>query len=67
VNRLWGILDEIISPEQGAFVPARRITDNALIAFECAHAILRTSGRKEDFCAYKLDFCKAYNRDDWDF
>jgi hypothetical protein len=39
VNRLQGILDEIINPGQSAFVPTRRITDNALIAFECAHEI----------------------------
>jgi hypothetical protein len=64
VNRLRGILDEIISPKQSAFVPTWRITDNALIAFECAYAIQRTPGRKEDFCAYKLDLSKAYDRVD---
>jgi hypothetical protein len=67
VNRLRGILDEIISLEQSAFMPTRRITDNALIAFECAHAIQRPLGRKEDFCAYKLDLSKAYDRVDWGF
>jgi hypothetical protein len=65
VNRLWGIPDEIISP--GAFVPVRRITDNALIAFECTHAIQKTSGRKEEFCAYKMDLSKAYDHVDWGF
>jgi hypothetical protein len=67
VNRLRGIPDEIISPEQSAFVPARRITDNALIVFECAHAIQKTSGRKEEFCAYKMDLSKAYDYVDWGF
>jgi hypothetical protein len=38
---------------------------NALIAFECIHAIQRTNG--EEFCAYKLDLSKAYDRVDWRF
>jgi hypothetical protein len=67
VNRLRGILNDTISPEQSAFVPTWRITDNMLIAFECAHAIQRTSGRLVDCCAYKLDLSKAYDRVDWCF
>ena len=56
VNRLRPILDSIISLEQSAFVPGRLITDNALIAFECIHAIHRGSGK--NFCGYKLDLLK---------
>ena len=41
------------------------ITDNALIAFECIHAIQRTNG--EEFCAYKLDLSKAYDHVDCGF
>jgi hypothetical protein len=55
VNRMWVYLNKIISPEQSAFVPTRRITDNAIIAFECVHAIQRGFGNKGDYCAYKLD------------
>jgi hypothetical protein len=66
-NRLRLILDVIINPEQSAFVPSRRITDNAIIAFECAHEIQRSNGRRGDFCAYKLHLSKAYDRVDWGF
>ena len=40
-------------------------TDNALIAFECIHAIQKTNG--EEFYAYKLDLSKAYDHVDWGF
>lgn len=55
VNRLRPMLDELISPEQSALVPGRRITDNALIAFECVHAIQQGVGSRQEFGAYKLD------------
>jgi hypothetical protein len=67
VNRLRFMLDDVVSQEQSAFVLNRRITDNALIAFECVHAIQRNNGRRGDFCAYKLDLSKAYDRVDRDF
>jgi hypothetical protein len=67
VNRLEPILDEIISPGQSAFVPTRRITDNALIAFECVHSIKYKAGNRGEFCAYKLDLSKAFDHVDWGF
>jgi hypothetical protein len=39
VNRLRAVLHEVIAPTQSAFISRRMITDNALIAFECLHAI----------------------------
>lgn len=43
------------------------ITDNALIAFEGIHAIQKTTSARKQFCAYKLDLSKAYDRVDWEF
>ncbi|WVZ51469.1 hypothetical protein U9M48_002614 [Paspalum notatum var. saurae] len=67
VNRLWPLLDGIISPNQSAFIPGRMITDNALIAFECIHAIQNNTDGRGDYCAYKLDLSKAYDRVDSGF
>jgi hypothetical protein len=67
VNRLWGMLDEVVSLEQSTFVPTKQITDNALITFECVHEIQRNNRRKGDFCAYKLDLSKTYHHVGWGF
>lgn len=66
VNCLRPILKEIISETQSAFVPGRLITDNAVITFECIHA-LKQNLVSGDYCAYKLDLAKAYDRVDWKF
>ncbi|KAM0865383.1 hypothetical protein ACQ4PT_043311 [Festuca glaucescens] len=39
VNRLGPYLQRLIDETQSAFIPERLISDNALIAFECFHAI----------------------------
>jgi hypothetical protein len=65
VNRLRPLLQDIIAPTQSTFIPGRMIIDNALIAFECLHA-LKTGNRDcKKFEAYKLDLTKAYDRVDW--
>jgi hypothetical protein len=67
VNRMRPLLQDIISPTQSAFIPGRMITDNALIAFQCVYALQKGSKNAGNFCAYKLDLMKAYDRVDWDF
>jgi hypothetical protein len=53
VNRLCPALDDIITDGQSAFIPGRMTTDNALIAFECIHAIQQDNSDRSNFCAYK--------------
>jgi hypothetical protein len=55
VNRLRPFLHDLISKTQSAFLPGRLISGNALIAFECFHAIHRSRNEDDSFCAYKLD------------
>jgi len=51
VNHLHPLLQDIISPSQSAFIPGRMITDNAIIAFECLHAIQNSPSAWTNFCA----------------
>lgn len=53
-NRMWVLLDEIISIEQSAFVPDKFISDNILTAYECIHYLKRKKG-KTGACVVKVD------------
>jgi hypothetical protein len=64
VNHLRPILQDVIAPMQSAFIPGQMITDNALIAFECLHALRNGNNNYKKFGAFKLDLSKAYDHID---
>jgi hypothetical protein len=49
---------------QSVFVLGRMISDNALIAFECLHAIEQGNNKCREFGMLKLDLTKAYDHVD---
>jgi hypothetical protein len=66
-NRIKPVLNNIISPQQSAFLPGRLITDNTLIAFEAFHYLKQSKAKKHGYVGIKLDMAKAYDRIEWKF
>lgn len=65
-NRINGILNDLIGPEQSSFVPDRQITDNVIIYQEAIHNMHNKKGNL-GWMAWKIDLEKAYNRISWEF
>ncbi|GJU34349.1 aspartic peptidase [Tanacetum coccineum] len=56
---------DVVSDNQSAFVPGRRISDNILLIEELMHSYHRDRGPPR--CAFKIDIQKAYDTVDWSF
>ncbi|KAL2248024.1 UNVERIFIED_CONTAM: hypothetical protein Sindi_2654700 [Sesamum indicum] len=65
VERLRVVLDKIISPCQGAFIPGRSIGDNIMLAQELLTGYNQV--RLPPRCTLKVDIRKAYDTVEWDF
>lgn len=66
-QRLKGLLPNLISETQSAFVSERLVSDNILIAQEMFHGLRTNNSCKEKFLAIKTDMSKAYDRVEWTF
>ena len=66
VNRLKGVLTNMIFQEQSAFVNDRFIMDNVLVAHEIIHSMgNKREGKK--LMAIKIDTERAYNMMRWHY
>ncbi|GJW80608.1 protein LAZ1 [Tanacetum coccineum] len=64
-NRMKNCLNDLVSLNQSAFVPGRRISDNILSTQELMHNYHLDHGPPRR--AFKVDIQKAYDTVDWDF
>ncbi|XP_021722572.1 uncharacterized protein LOC110690052 [Chenopodium quinoa] len=66
VNRMKGLLQNLISDSQHAFVPGRYMEDNILLSHELLYLINTNKGDSYK-AAIKIDMSKAYDRVNWLF
>ena len=65
VRRLKGVLNYLMSSEQGAFVPGKSISDNILIAQEITHSLENFHGT-DHYVLVKIDMERVYDKMQWD-
>lgn len=66
VQRIYSLLDDIISPLQSILIPGRTTSGNILVAQELMHSIWKVN-KKNGGIAVKLGLAKTYDRGDWRF
>lgn len=62
MNRLKLLLGELVSPNQGSFVPSWKISDNIIICHEVVHT---PKEERATTMIVKVDLEKAYDRLEW--
>lgn len=66
VNRMKGLVNDIITPNQTGFVPQRSIHGNLVGAQELLYSMHQLKGKNSLF-AIKVDLAKAFDRVSWKF
>jgi hypothetical protein len=64
-NRFLKGLDDIVGPNQGAFIPGRSIAENIMLVQELVCNNHREKGRPR--CTIKVDLMNAYDSVNWSF
>lgn len=67
VLRMQGMIKEMISPNQNAFIKGRLISDIIFLTAKMMDFIHKGKNKKSFWCAVKIDFIKAYDRVKWCF
>jgi hypothetical protein len=64
-NRMLPFLSDLVSKNQFAFISARSISENVLLAQELVGGYHKEKGNPR--CTLKIDFIKAYDFVNWEF
>lgn len=59
-ERIWPVMDKIISPYQSAFIPGRWIGETTILVNEIIHS-MKKKGRGNGIVGFKIDLMKAYD------
>lgn len=65
-NRLKGILNEVVYPNQVSLIPGRQAIDNVVICQEIIHSLRYITARSAGMVV-KIELVKAYDRMEWGF
>ena len=67
VNKLKGIMGDLVDKYQNAFVPGRQMSDNCFISHEIINWVKKRKSGNNFAGILKVDLSKAYDRIRWDF